>query len=312
MSTALLNLRKQQILYEVSQLKLYSIVLLALFIGLIIFTADIYRDISFALSFTLSLALICLSIQSVRKDKEFIYLHSGSYHLTLFTEYFIVTFPFIVMCLFTPHWYCFFLLEIFLVMITFSKFTLRRITFFSSISKIIPVSDFEWISGFRSSFTTIIPVYLLAVGLSWIRILPLLLLWYLTMTIMSFYNECESLKFLREKAQSAGKLLLQKFFIQIRYLLIFYSPVLIINSIFNADLIIVNIFFMLSQIALLFFAVCYKYSGYYPNKHFYFNNITVIIVSMTGLIPLLMPVPAIMGIRYYIKAKKNLNQYFND
>ncbi|MEO8446207.1 MAG: hypothetical protein ABI528_01860, partial [bacterium] len=64
---------------------------------------------------------------------------------------------------------------------------------------------------------------------------------------MSFYNECESLEFLREKAQSAGKLLLQKIFIQIKYLLIFYSPVLIINSIFNADLIIVNIFFILSQ-----------------------------------------------------------------
>jgi hypothetical protein len=312
MNTALLNLRKRQIIYEIKQLGIYSIVLLGIFLYLIYYSLNIYQDNSYALLITFSLAFLCLSIQSIRRDKEFIYLHSENYHLSIYTEYFLLTFPFIVMSLFTQHWYCFPLLQILLYLITYNKFSIKQKTIFKNISEIISVNDFEWISGFRKSFTAIIPVYLLALGFSWLKILPLILLWYLTMIIITFYNECEPLIILREREFSVKDFLNKKLVSHISYLTVLYMPVLIINTIFNSNFLLLNIFFILSQAALLFFAVCYKYSNYIPNKFLYLNNFIVILVSLFGLIPVFLPVPVIIGIRYYFNARNNLKQYFND
>lgn len=312
MNTALLNLRKRQLIYEIKQLGIYSIVLLGIFLFLIYYSLNIYQDNSYALLITFSLAFLCLSIQSIRRDKEFIYLHSENYHLSTYTEYFLLTFPFIVMSLFTQHWYCFPLLQILLYLITYNKINIRQKTYFKNISEIVSLNDFEWISGFRKSFTAIIPVYLLALGFSWLKILPLILLWYLTMIIITFYNECEPLIILRERELSVKDFLNKKLVSHISYLTVLYMPVLIINTIFNCNFLLLNIFFILSQAALLFFAVCYKYSNYIPNKFLYLNNFIVILVSLFGLIPVFLPVPVIIGIRYYFNARNNLKQYFND
>ena len=312
MDTGLLYLRKRQISYEIKQLGFYSVVILGIALFLIYNSFKIYQDYSYALLTTFSLILICISIQSVRIDKAFIYLHSENYHISIYTEYFLFTFPFIVMCLFTKHWYCFLILQLFLYFIPHIKFTIKQKSLFKNISVIIPVSDFEWISGFRRSFISIIPVYMLALGFSWLKILPLFLLWILTLIIISFYNECEPLIILHERDPSAESLLNKKIFTHVCFLSTLYLPIMIVNIIFNINFLTLNIFFLLSQAALLIFAVCYKYSNYKPNQILYFNNYIVILVSMCGLIPVLLPLPMIMGIRYYFKAKNNLNKYFND
>lgn len=312
MYTGLLYLRKRQISYEIKQLGFYSVVILGIALFLIYSSFKIYQDYSYALFTTFSLVFICIGIQSVRRDKAFIYLHSEYYHFSIYTEYFLFTLPFTVMCLFTKQWYCFVLLQLFLFFIPYIKFTIRQKSLFKNISEIIPVSDFEWISGFRRSFISIIPVYMLALGFSWLKILPLILLWILTLIIISFYNECEPLIILRERDPSAASLLNKKIFTHFSILAVLFLPVLIVNIIFNINFLTLNIFFMLSQAALLAFAVCYKYSNYKPNQFLYFNNYIVILVSMCGLIPVLLPLPVIMGIRYYFKAKNNLNKYLND
>lgn len=312
MSNTLLYIRKRQAINEINQLKVYSIVFLAIIIFLSYQSFFIYQDKSFAYIGTLALAFICFGFQSVRKDKEFLFLHSENFHLSLYMEYSLLTFPFIVMSLFTNQWYCFPLLQIFLFLIPYNKFTIKKKTFFKNISEVIPVTNFEWISGFRKSFTAIITIYFLALGFSWLKILPLFLLWFLTLTIISFYNECEPLTMLRERKHSAGSFLNKKLSTHIRYLLILYSPVLIINTFFNNTFLALNIFFLLSQAALLFFAVCYKYSNYEPNQFLYSNNIIVNLVSVSAVIPVLLPVPVIMSVQYYFKAKNNLNKCFND
>jgi len=312
MKTGLLYLRKRQIINEIKQLGYYSIVIFGIALFLIYSSFNIYQDYSYALLTTFSLVFICISIQSVRRDKAFIYLHSKNYHFSVYTEYFLFTFPFIVMCLFTNHWYCFLLLQLSLYFIPYIKFTIRQKSLFKNISVIIPVYDFEWISGFRKSFIYIIPLYLLALSFSWLKILPLFLLWNLTLIIISFYNECEPLIILRERDPSAESLLNKKIFTHVSILVILYLPVLIVNIIFNINFLTLNIFFILSQAALLVFAVCYKYSNYRPSQFLYFNNYIVILVSLCGLIPVLLPLPVIMGIRYYFKSKNNLNKYLND
>lgn len=312
MDTTLLYIRKRQLVYELRQLGLYSIVILAIAVFVIYYTHSVYQDTVLAFAFTASLAISCYTFHSFRKDKEFLYLHSGSYHFSLFMEYSIFTFPLIFMSLFTVQWYCFFLIQIFLMLIPFSKITIKERTIFRNLSLIIPASKFEWLSGIRQKYVQIFIVYILALGISWVKILPLFLLWYLTLIISSFYNEFESVNILREGNDSSLVFLKKKILTHSLLLIVFYLPVVIVNSLFNPEFILLNAGLLLSQLALLTFVICFKYSNYVPNQTQYGNNLLVILVSLCASIPVFLPVPLIIAYKYYINAKNNLKEYFND
>lgn len=312
MNTTLLFIRKRQLIYEVKQLGIYSLVLFAISAAVIFYTYSVYQDFVNSLLLTLSLVITCYTFHSFRKDKEFLYLHSGNYHLSLYIEYSVFTFPLIFMSLLTAHWYCFFILQALLFLIPFSKITIKQRTLFRNISRIIPVSNFEWISGFRRTYIQVIPVYMLALSFSWVKILPLFLLWYLTLIISSFYNEFESINILREGNDSSKSFLRNKLLKNSCLLMLLYMPVMIINTIFNPEFILLNAGLLISQLALLIFAICFKYSSYIPNKIQYGNNLLVILVSLCASVPVLLPVPAIIAYKYYLNAKNNLKDYFND
>ena len=222
MNTTLLFIRKRQIIYELKQLGVYSVILFVLSVALIYYTYILYQDPNYSILITISLAASCFTFQSVRKDKSFLYLHIPDHHISLYLEYAVFTFPLTVMCLFTPQWYCFFILQLMLAVIPFSKFTVSQRTLFRNISRIIPASNFEWISGLRRTYAQVIPVYILALAFSWLKIIPLFLLWYITLVISSYYNEFESVKILREGNHSSRKFLKSKILSQSYLLIIFY------------------------------------------------------------------------------------------
>lgn len=312
MERTLLYIRKRQIIRELKHLGIYSLLICGLIVFFIIYSYKIYQTLPEAFYITISFGLVCFSVQSVRKDKQFIFLHIEKPHFELFSEYFLLTFPFAATSLFTAHWYCFPILQIFLFLISFNKFTIRKKTYFKNISKIFSPVNFEWISGFRKSFINIIAVYILALGLSWVRIIPLFFLWLLTIIIITFFNECEPVNLLREENLSGTNYLKRKLKIYSKYLVIFYLPVLIINTIFNNNFWIINIFFFLTQISLVCFAICFKYGNYIPNKISSGNSAVINLVAIAGAIPVLLPVPFIIAVNYYFKAKKNLQVYLND
>lgn len=216
------------------------------------------------------------------------------------------------MSLFTSQWYCFFILQIFLLIIPFSKITVKERTIFRNLSRIIPASYFEWLSGIRQKYVQMIFVYLLAISLSWLKILPLFLLWYLTLIISSFYNEFESVAILREGNDSSRIFLKKKLLSHSLLLILLYLPVLIINTLFNPEFLLLDAGLLLSQLALLIFVICFKYSNYTPNKVQYGNNLLVILVSLSASVPVFLPVPLIVAYKYYSNAKNNLKEYFND
>ncbi len=224
----------------------------------------------------------------------------------------LLTFPFSAPSLFTTNWLCFPILITSLYPITFLKYTLRKKTFFKNITAIIPASNFEWVSGFRKSFLLLIPLYVLAAGFCWLRFLPLLLLFFTTIVIVGFYNECESLQMVREGSFSSETFLKQKLLRNCIYLLLLYIPILLINALFNAEYLFINSFFMLTQLSMVCFSICFKYANYQPNQDAATNNVTVLVVSLCSIIPYLLPIPLIMAFSYYGKAKNNLTHYLND
>lgn len=308
----LLNIRLIQAKRELNSSGPGTLILLGLVSFLIYAAYTVFLKSPDAYYLTAFLFIVCVSIQSYRNDKQFVYVHIRKPHLEMYSEYLLITLPFAASSLFTSNWFCLPIVTAALYLVPFLKFTLKQKTYLKNISSFIPATDFEWISGFRRSFGFLIPIYLLAFGLSWFRVFPLILLWFISVSIASFYTECEPLHILREGNFSSTRLLKRKLFRMMKYILIMQLPVLLINTIFNPGFWLLNLLFIPLQVSFLSYAVFLKYSSYEPNKNAIGNNVVLSLISVGSIIPYFLPIPLLMALFTYGKAKKNLNNYLND
>lgn len=258
------------------------------------------------------LAGLCLWLQINRKDRQFVNNQVEGPYMQIFWEYFFLTLPISFTCLLTKNWIGFPVLISMLALLPFLNLSVKKGTSFRNISKIIPKDNFEWISSMRKSMPYLIPIYLIALVFSWFRVVPLIALWIISISVASFYLECESLQILREKNLSSENFILNKLMRHSKILLVLSAPVILVNTIFNTEYLVINILFLLIQISLLCFSICFKYSGYKPNENPIANNIILSMVSLFTIVPYLLPIPMVMAFIYYKRAKSNLKNYLDD
>lgn len=312
MTKTLLYIRLRQFSREANGLGLYLLVFIAIAAILSFITYSQFKTNLNAWYIVVLLSIICLGIQYSRKDKEFIYKQLDKPYLQLFSEYLILTLPFSITSLITKSWYCFPLLLLVLICIPFLKFQFKHQASFKKLSSVIPASNYEWISGIRKQYIPVICLYLVAVAFCWVRILPLALLWFLTILISSFYLENEPVHILRAGNKTAGKFLSDKIKINIKYILILYSLPVIINVIFVREFLVITLLFIPVQIALICFAISLKYCTYKPNTNLLGNNVTFSIIAILSAMPYFLPVTLLLAIVYFYKAEKNLKFYLHD
>lgn len=306
----LLPIRLKQISREMKnvQLALLAIMFIVALTVTISFSMHQEMELS-AYQFIILLAL-CLGIQLYRNDKHFVYRHIRKPHLEIYIEYFALTFLFSVGVLFHGHWYFFFLFQCLLALVPLIRLNISAQNFyFNPILKWIDPSAFELLSGMRKALLYLVPLYLLSVALLWVKILPLVLLWLITTTIASFFVECEPIKILQSSNRSPMKFLKFKIWLYSKFLLLICLPVLIVSTAFHPEHWIVNLLFLLVQMALLVLAIINKYRCYTPNKNLDSNNLVVSMASLGPIVPFFLPVPFIMAIVYFPKALKNLTHY---
>jgi len=309
----LIKVRIHQIKRQLNELGIgYAFILLAFLTTLIFYVYLAYTQKEKSLFLFIISILSILAIQISRRDKEFIFNHIDHPVQNIFAEYFILTLPVTITSLFTSHWFYFPLIILAFYFIANIKIRLKQRTVFPKLSKIISPYDFEWLSGLRKTYAGIVIFLLLACITCWIRILPLIFLWFITTSVASFYQECESLPVLFASSISPQNLLKKKMVKSIQFLIMMLIPILILNSIFNPGFILINIIFLLIQITILIFAILLKYTTYSPNETLKGNTLLLSMVSIGSLIPFVLPIPLIMCFRNYSKAIKNLNFYFND
>lgn len=290
-----------------------SILLPLIIIALSYISFLAYQNQTYSALLWALLTLFCLSLQSIRKDKNFVQLHIQQGHFQMFLEYVIICLPFSLTALFTQHFYYFPMLLIALWFVPKWKYVPNQKTYFKNLSKIFPSAyALEWISGFRKSYISIITLYIIALACCWIRFFPLLLLWFITTTLLNFYTEYEPLIILKSNHTQTKSFLNEKLIKHCQFMGLFYAPVLIINSLFNTDFLEINILFLGIQMALLCFGICLKYSSYVPNEQNLSSNTTLSLISIGSIIPFLLPLPIIFSLVYYKKAIQNLKNYFND
>ncbi len=262
--------------------------------------------------FTGALFLGCVGLQLTRIDKSFVHTNIDRPHLNMYVEYVALTFPFSIAIVCTAHWYCYLLLVVALYVVPFIKHTFTTKNYFKKNSSFFSASNFEWISGFRKSYLILIPLYLLAIGFCWFKILPLFILWMTTFVISSFYTECESLQILRAEGLSSKKFMQKKLLQHTSYILLLNVPILLINTAFNLDYWFINLLFVFVQLTLVCFVICLKYSSYIPNNTSTPNGIMMTMVMLGTIIPFLLPIPFLLSIYHYRKVIHNLRFYLHD
>jgi hypothetical protein len=313
MTFTLLKIRYLQIIRALKEGGLGSLLLPVFIVGLSFASFKVFHDLRNASIFTIFLFVTCVYMQLKRTDKIFAQLHITNFRFQMYVEYVLLTLPFSFTALFTPHFYFFPILLLLLLVVPYINFNTVQKTLFKNISYIFPSHDsIEWISGIRSSYLSIFTLYILAVATCWLRFFPLLLLWFITTSILNFYNENEDLSILKSYEHRARNFLQHKIKKHCLYIFYFYAPILTLNALFNTDFIDINITFIMVQFALITFAITNKYASYVPAQKNIGSNIMVAIVSIGSIMPYLLPLPIVFAIVYYYKAIQNLKNYFHD
>jgi hypothetical protein len=239
----IIKIRFCQLKYELKHLGIaHCLFLLALFVGAEVMLFQTFSRYPFYIS--LAPLFFVLGLYLSRKDAVFVKMHAENPQSALFFDYLSLTILFILPVLFTTNWYCFLLILMGIYGLSFIPFRphlkppeLRFLTRF------LPVSMFELISGSRRNYAifVLILLYTLVLSLSWVRGLPLFLLWMLTTFMGSFFSEYEPLNMIRkDEGLAPQSFLKEKLARYILPLIAAFLPVLVINSLFQPDIWWVN------------------------------------------------------------------------
>jgi|WetSurMetagenome_2_1015567.scaffolds.fasta_scaffold03443_5 hypothetical protein len=316
----LFKIRLLQLKREIKLLGIFhNIVISGVLVVAIYQITKLYQDFYFALLTFISTVAIILLIQISRRDKSFVFLHLAFPRKAIFTEYVVLSILFSAYLLFSRYWYFFILIIISCAVISGIKYTAKKKTKLVSLSKLILPKNFEWISGIRKYRFTFGLLYIVTLAVSPVIFLPLFCLWILTIQIISFYEECEPLNILCSGVFKPSRFLKIKIHRHSILLFVLYLPVLLVNSIFNPNLIIFNLVFLIVQITVLSLTIFFKYKIYAPRDMLPGNSIFLVIIQVCtilpfiiGSIPFLLPLPLFLCFKYYFSAKENLKFYLYD
>jgi hypothetical protein len=313
MPFVLIKIRLLQLNKEIRKLGFfYTVILLTAAAVAAMYCAMYYQQKQPAFFISIAVPAIVLYIHFGRRDFAFISKHIQSPVQNIFAEYLAFTLPFTLPAVFSPQWCCYPLVLLLLACIAAIKVNTAYTTPLPNLTKLVRADAFEWIGGIRKRYISLILLFIMAVALSWLRVAPLIFLFLITTTILSFYLEGESLQVLHAYSSNAGKLLRKKIKTHAAMLSLLLLPVLIINSIFNPGLILINIAFWLAQLILLCFVILLKYATYAPGNQHLLNSTLIAFVSLGCILPFILPVPLIMIFFNYPKAIKKLQLYYGD
>lgn len=310
----LVSIRIWQLKYELKHLGITHSLFLFILFGC--FESILYWAFSkYPMATSLVIVSGILMQHLARKDAVFIKMNLEKQNITLFFDYLFLISPFAMVSLLTPYKYCFLLILVGICLISFIKIrSIKQFLHLRFLTRFIPISMFEARSGSRRNYiiVALIAIYLSALSLSWVRGLPLFLLWFVTIIVSAFFSEYEPLNVLRKDNKAhAQAFIKEKLGRYTLTLLPFFLPILFIHSFFQPDIWWINPLFLVLQVLILSLSILYKYATYQPKAYFNSNNPVLIIAGLCIILPFLIPLILFFNFRYYSKAVKNLNYYLD-
>jgi hypothetical protein len=309
----LLRIRWWQIRKELQGIGILYAFVVLIFIALL--SAWCFQQFTSPLSailVTILLAAAVCSIHLGRKDLDFVYAHIEQPQRNIYVEYLVGTAPFAVPVLFTSNAYLFLLLQPGLWLAAGLRVRVKPRALLPFIIRYIPYREFEWRAGFRGGTVLILLLWLMALALCTFIVAPLVCLWFLTLIVASFYQQCESIQMLWAQEANASALLRGKIVRHGILLSLISVPPLVLNIIFQPQMIWINSGFLIAQWILLVFAITLKYATYRPCADLRGNSLLLGLAAVCMAIPFLLPVPVLMSIKNTRRALRNLNSYDYD
>jgi hypothetical protein len=256
---------------------------------------------------------IALAIHLKRKDKRFLALLTNKPNPLFYLEYLIIALPPLVALALFNKWLQILAFMVLLLLVPKIKGPAAKSALFEKIICIFPLKLFELRAGLRTSFIPVVLLHFSAAIFSFLPYLSLFLVWNLTLFIASVaFGQNEPLNVLQASELPAKSFLYKKFIIYTNFLLVALLPVIIPYLFFNPGHWLFCALLFLSSSLLLAYTIILKYSFYQPleNSHAFQTYFSIGAIGL--FIPFLLPLPFIIGIRHYFRAKSNLNNYLHD
>ncbi len=252
------------------------------------------------------------SFNNNRKDKAFIIRHFETQNQQIISEYQLALLPISIPSLFTCYWYCFFILQSMAFVIAISQFNIKRYQIrYLFLSKLFK-SDYLITVGLRKNFIVICLLSLIALLLSPLKLFPLVALFAANQILFSFYLINESIQLLQASNKTIHQFLSALIRKHVILLCILNAPILFINTVFNNDMFLFNLYFLGYNVLMLITTIYLKYENYTPKKQA--NNFHIQLGLMT--IGLFIPYLSILTAMYFFQSRKyavkNLAHYLDD
>lgn len=241
-----------------------------------------------------------------RNDLRFLRKLTAAYRLLLLTDSFILMIPVLMISILKQEFQITIQALIVVLLSIFSpSWPVKNYTRTFHIGLINPRA-FEWRAGIRKNGIVMAMVWLTSLGMVWAPAVSLFLLWILHAIITSFYQEHESGDLLRTHFGNVDSFLMEKVKYGLRYQLILLAPTLFAYSFLHPEQLWIIVAFSLIIVVSLIFTVIIKYSYYDPDSKTHPSSLLQTFGILSFAIPFLLPVPLILSILHYPKAKSKL------
>jgi hypothetical protein len=250
------------------------------------------------------------SFHKNRRDAAFIKKHFENATSQMVLEYQLFLLPFSIPCLITNYWYCFFVLHVFVFTLPYIGFNSKIQFKYEFVARLFE-NDYVFISGVRRNLIGLILLFLLSLGLSPLKLFPLVTLFLFNNVLFSFYEPNESIQMLQASQQTPKQLMASALSSGTKKMMMVNLPVLVINSVFNTDLFLFNAYFLAYNILILATVIALKYESYQYKNPVSNHQIKLVVMILGLFIPYLFPLAIIFFVQSRAGAIKNLSHYLD-
>lgn len=245
-----------------------------------------------------------------RPDQNFIKKYFASSQKTILINYNLLVLPLTMGMVFSVGWFYALLIQVLVSLVAFTERKANGLKLLF-VGRLIPPSQFEWISGLRSNLLAVVFLLVIALVLSPVKLFGLVALFLLNSILLGFYSYFEPIVMLNPDQLDKKSLLNRKINFFIKMVLLTSAPVLILNSVLHPEAISFNFFFLLGFILLAASTVYMKYAAYKPNQQQGFNVDALVLIASL-FIPYLLPLSLFIYYNNRKKAIHNLSTYIDD
>jgi hypothetical protein len=252
------------------------------------------------------------AIHLFRSDIRFLQVCFEKPLAVLRFEYTLMSIPVLICLLIHQQWIALAALLLAVNSVSFLNITVKRTILNSRVQRLIPDYFFEWKSGSRKF---LIPLSLIWLGglltSFFIGSVPIAIFLIGAITT-GFHDKSESLTIIMAEERSAKHFLSRKISRHIALFGLVCGPLIASFILFHPAKFFIPIFEFCMFALLISYAISLKYAFYKPEPNTGVGQTLISIGYLGVFIPFFTPVVGMMTIRYYLKAKTNLQTFLHD